>query len=271
MIGRNMLKTDRFPGGKHFAVTFSYDDGDKADRRLVEIFNNYGMKATFNLIPSRFDGETVVSSGEVSSLYAGHEIACHTYSHPHLERLPLTGQVREISLCRAALEQLSGGIVRGMATPYGGKNSDTVAAMNALGIAYCRNAGVSGGLSVPADFLDWTPSCHHTGAPAVIEKFRSEWIHQPWQYGGLLFIWGHSFEFDRANNWELAEQICSSLAGIDDIWFATNIEIYDYITAQRSLVISCDGDVIFNPSAVDVWVSQNGSPICIKGGETIRL
>ena len=271
MIGRNMLKTDRFPGGKHFAVTFSYDDGDKADRRLVEIFNNYGMKATFNLIPSRFDGETVVSSGEVSSLYAGHEIACHTYSHPHLERLPLTGQVREISLCRAALEQLSGGIVRGMATPYGGKNSDTVAAMNALGIAYCRNAGVSGGLSVPADFLDWTPSCHHTGAPAVIEKYRSEWIHQPWQYGGLLFIWGHSFEFDRANNWELAEQICSSLAGIDDVWFATNIEIYDYITAQRSLVISCDGDVIFNPSAVDVWVSQNGSPICIKGGETIRL
>lgn len=271
MIGRNMLKTDRFPGGKHFAVTFSYDDGDKADRRLVEIFNNYGMKATFNLIPSRFDGETVVSSGEVSSLYAGHEIACHTYSHPHLERLPLTGQVREISLCRAALEQLSGGIVRGMATPYGGKNSDTVAAMNALGIAYCRNAGVSGGLSVPADFLDWTPSCHHTGAPAVIEKFRSEWIHQPWQYGGLLFIWGHSFEFDRANNWEFAEQICSSLAGIDDVWFATNIEIYDYITAQRSLVISCDGDVIFNPSAVDVWVSQNGSPICIKGGETIRL
>ncbi|MEI3153536.1 MAG: polysaccharide deacetylase family protein [Eubacteriales bacterium] len=105
-----MLKTDRFPGGKHFAVTFSYDDGDKADRRLVEIFNNYGMKATFNLIPSRFDGETVVSSGEVSSLYAGHEIACHTYSHPHLERLPLTGQVREISLCRAALEQLSAGL-----------------------------------------------------------------------------------------------------------------------------------------------------------------
>lgn len=271
MIGRKMLKTDRFPGGKHFAVTFSYDDGDKADRRLVEIFNNYGMKATFNLIPSRFDGETVVSSGEVSSLYAGHEIACHTYSHPHLERLPLTGQVREISLCRAALEQLSGRLVRGMATPYGEKNDDTLVAMKAAGMAYCRNAGVSGGLSVPADFLDWTPSCHHTGAPAVIEKFRNEWIHQPWQYGGLLFIWGHSFEFDRADNWELAEQICSSLAGIDDVWFATNIEIYDYITAQRSLVISCDGDVIFNPSAVDVWVSQNGSPICIKGGETIRL
>ena len=266
-----MIKPDRYPNGKHFAVTFSYDDGDKADRRLVDIFNNYGMKATFNLIPSRFDGETVVSSGELRSLYAGHEIACHSYSHPHLARLPLTGQSREIALGRLSLERLSGRLVRGMATPYGEKNDDTIVAMKAAGMAYCRNAGVSGGLSVPADFLDWTPSCHHTGAPAVIEKFRNEWIHQPWQYGGLLFIWGHSFEFDRADNWELAEQICSSLAGIDDVWFATNIEIYDYITAQRSLVISCDGDVIFNPSAADVWVSQNGSPICIKGGETIRL
>ena len=266
-----MIKPDRYPNGKHFAVTFSYDDGDKADRRLVDIFNNYGMKATFNLIPSRFDGETVVSSGELRSLYDGHEIACHSYSHPHLARLPLTGQSREIALGRLSLERLSGRLVRGMATPYGEKNDDTIVARKAAGMAYCRNAGVSGGLSVPADFLDWTPSCHHTGAPAVIEKFRNEWIHQPWQYGGLLFIWGHSFEFDRADNWELAEQICSSLAGIDDVWFATNIEIYDYITAQRSLVISCDGDVIFNPSAVDVWVSQNGSPICIKGGDTIRL
>ena len=266
-----MIKPDRYPNGKHFAVTFSYDDGDKADRRLVDIFNNYGMKATFNLIPSRFDGETIVSSGELRSLYDGHEIACHSYSHPHLARLPLTGQSREIALGRLSLERLSGRLVRGMATPYGEKNDDTLVAMKAAGMAYCRNAGVSGGLSVPADFLDWTPSCHHTGAPAVIEKFRNEWIHQPWQYGGLLFIWGHSFEFDRADNWELAEQICSSLAGIDDVWFATNIEIYDYITAQRALVISCDGDVIFNPSAVDVWVSQNGSPICIKGGEIIRL
>ena len=266
-----MIKPDRYPNGKHFAVTFSYDDGDKADRRLVDIFNNYGMKATFNLIPSRFDGETVVSSGELRSLYDGHEIACHSYSHPHLARLPLTGQSREIALGRLSLERLSGRLVRGMATPYGEKNDDTLVAMKAAGMAYCRNAGVSGGLSVPADFLDWTPSCHHTGAPAVIEKFRNEWIHQPWQYGGLLFIWGHSFEFDRADNWELAEQICSSLAGIDDVWFATNIEIYDYITAQRALVISCDGDVIFNPSAADVWVSQNGSPICIKGGDTIRL
>ena len=35
--------------GKMKAITFSYDDGVTQDKRLIEIFNKYGLKATFNL------------------------------------------------------------------------------------------------------------------------------------------------------------------------------------------------------------------------------
>ena len=31
------------------SLTFSYDDGVTQDVRLIEIFNKYGLKATFNL------------------------------------------------------------------------------------------------------------------------------------------------------------------------------------------------------------------------------
>ena len=31
------------------ALTFSYDDGNEADVRLVSLLNTYGMKCTFNL------------------------------------------------------------------------------------------------------------------------------------------------------------------------------------------------------------------------------
>ena len=31
------------------AITFSYDDGVTTDLKLLEIFNKYGMKCTFNL------------------------------------------------------------------------------------------------------------------------------------------------------------------------------------------------------------------------------
>ena len=43
-----MIKFDRYKDGKRYALTFSYDDGCAQDRRLVELFNKYEMKATFN-------------------------------------------------------------------------------------------------------------------------------------------------------------------------------------------------------------------------------
>ena len=32
-----------FPGGKHKALTMSYDDGKEDDKRLVALFNKYGI------------------------------------------------------------------------------------------------------------------------------------------------------------------------------------------------------------------------------------
>ena len=37
-----------FPGGKAKALTMSYDDGKLQDKRLIGIFNKYGIKATPN-------------------------------------------------------------------------------------------------------------------------------------------------------------------------------------------------------------------------------
>lgn len=71
-----------FPGGKHKALTMSYDDGRTQDRRLVPLFNQYGIKGTFHLNSGFLGDERHVRPDEVSTLYAGHEVACHTVSHP---------------------------------------------------------------------------------------------------------------------------------------------------------------------------------------------
>ena len=73
------------------AVTFSYDDGITQDRRLVEIFNRYGMKCTFNLntgiqsAESFFQIEKVhierMEQEGLANLYRGHEIALHGLTH----------------------------------------------------------------------------------------------------------------------------------------------------------------------------------------------
>jgi peptidoglycan/xylan/chitin deacetylase (PgdA/CDA1 family) len=43
--------------GKRKAFTLSYDDGITQDIKLIELLNQYGVKATFNLNAGLFDNE----------------------------------------------------------------------------------------------------------------------------------------------------------------------------------------------------------------------
>jgi hypothetical protein len=52
------------------------------------------------------------------------------------------------------------------------------------------------------------------------------------------------------------------------MWYATNIEIVDYVSAMNSLRISVDETICYNPAAIPVWVEHNGQPVEIKPGET---
>ena len=99
-------------------------------------------------------------------------------------------------------------------------------------------------------------------------------IRKPW----LFYLWGHSYEFDVDNNWDRIEKFCETVGNRDDIWYATNIEIYDYAEAYRSLQTAADGTMIYNPTRTDVWFyddtvggSYNGDVYCVKSGETITI
>ena len=123
-----MVSFDRFKDGKRYALTFSYDDGCAQDRRLVELFNKYGMKCTFNFYSKYLCNPESrgIHPEEVRPLFVdhGHEIACHAYSHPHLERMLIKDQYDELMTDRINLEKASGTIIRGLAYPFGTYNND---------------------------------------------------------------------------------------------------------------------------------------------------
>ena len=103
----------RFPEGKDKAVTFSYDDAQIYDRRLVSIFDQYGMKATFHLNSGVLGEEGYITKDEVETLYANHEVACHAVTHPFFNELSQGMMVREILEDRRVLEKCTNRIVRG--------------------------------------------------------------------------------------------------------------------------------------------------------------
>lgn len=68
------------------------------------------------------------------------------------------------------------------------------------------------------------------------------------------------------------ESVLRLLSGSDKIWYATNLEIYDYMTAQRQLRVSADETILHNPTAIDVWVEKDRKEIIhIPAGKTVYL
>ena len=120
-----------FPGGKCKALTLSYDDGVRQDRRLVEILNRYGLTATFNISFGLFGVEergvssdpnvdvSKLEQQEALALYAGHEIAGHCLRHANLTGLGAPAAMYEILEDKKQLEHLAGRPLRSFAYPYG--------------------------------------------------------------------------------------------------------------------------------------------------------
>lgn len=267
-----MLKTiyTCFPQGKHKALTMSYDDGRIFDRRLVEIFNKYGIKGTFHLnggLFGRTDGR--ILPGQVKELYRGHEVSCHTYTHPTIERCPLTQVAQQIIEDRKILESLCGYPVRGMSYPNGSYSQDIIDMLPACGIEYSRVVGDTHNFAMPENFLKWKATCHHNRNLMENAKRFSQLFKKQYLY--LMYVWGHSYEFDNDNNWDLMEQFCSFIGGRDDIWYATNIEIVDYMNAAKALKFSAAGDMVYNPSAMSVFISVDDEILKIDGGETRNI
>ena len=116
--------------------------------------------------------------------------------------------------------------------------------------------------------MRWHPTCHHNHPRLfeLLEKFKKTTTPL-----ALFYIWGHSYEFSKDNNWDRMEEFCTAAGGDPDVWYATNIEIYDYVMALRALAFSADCTIVYNPTATDVWISANGTPTRIAAGAVVHL
>ena len=264
-----MIRFNRYKDGKRRAITMSYDDGMVYDFKLIEIFNKYGIKGTFHLNGYRYLNKNEAELKEIAEKYKGHEVSCHTITHPHLERMTTMLATRDIVEDKIMLEKMCGYIVRGMSYPYGKFDDDVVNCMKAAGMEYSRTTRSTNAFQLPADWMIWDPTCHHKGDLNGLWKTmedRLQWLDMP-----LMYVWGHSFEFNGDNNWNIIEEFCDKVSGNDDVWYATNVEIMDYVNATKQLKFSWDRKIIFNPTATDVWIEVDGQVVKIPAGETIYL
>ncbi len=263
-----------FPGGKHKVLTMSYDDGRDYDKRLIEIFNRYGIKGTFHInsglaSEQRYPGESRISLDEIAEVYRGHEVSCHTVFHPTIARSPIEQVALQVLEDRRALERAAGYPVRGLSYPNGSYSKEIVELLPKLGIEYSRVVGDTHDFGIPENFLLWKSTCHHNHN--LLEDGKRFIALNKTQYLYMMYVWGHSFEFPRDNNWELMEEFCSMVSGRDDTWYATNIQIVDYMKAAKNLKFTIDADRVYNPSFSSVWIEVDKKIVEIPGGAAVEI
>ena len=222
---------------KNKILIFSYDDGVTQDERMIEILNRYGIKGTFNINSELLGqpGELIregkkishdkVKPEDVRRIYAGHEVAGHTLTHP---RLPTTADdaevIRQVELDRKNLTELVGYEVTSFAYPCGGVNNDERVARlikKHTGIKNARTITSTFSFAPPKNIYRLNPTVSFYEEEERAFELAHKFVKMVTSNPKVFFVWGHSFEFDINNSWDRFEEFCALLGGHEDVCYTT--------------------------------------------------
>ena len=118
-------------GDKKIAISFDAAWGNEQTGKLIDILSEYGVKTTFFVVGSWVDKypESVKALDA-----AGHEVMNHSNTHPHLTRLDVAGIEKEINLCSAKIESITGKRPDLLRAPYGDYNDTVIKTVRRLGV-----------------------------------------------------------------------------------------------------------------------------------------
>lgn len=259
-----------FPGWRYKALTLSYDDGGAKDGQLAEIFNTYGIKASFNLIKN--------DTYDYQSWYSGHEVAAHSDMYMGTNETMaqnLGKQVETVDACIAEITDAKARVVEkfgdcnGFIWPYGAPDSERKTALMPTIKAlydYARPTTVTNDYSLPEDWYNWEVTCIQNTLALDEENTIINGFLEESNELMLLNVRGHSYEFDSdsyAVDWDYITSFAKSMGENDAVWKATNYDVYEYVNAMRKITLTDDGR-LYNPSNIDLYVKANGRNVLVE-------
>lgn len=229
-------------------VTTSWDDGYPSDLRVASLLAERGLRGTF-YVPVKNGKERVIGADEVRELVnVGMEVGAHTVNHVELTRLSASQLHHELTEGRAVMEQWTGSAVRSFCYPKGSFSPRLRPALRACGYRLARTTVAFRTdlafdpllMPVTLQFLPHSRSVHarHAikernalglvhwlrrlrGATEVPSLFAAA-LADVRSRGGVLHLWGHSWELDRLKLWDDLQRSFDLLASEPHALHRTN-------------------------------------------------
>jgi len=232
-------------------VTTSWDDGGVLDLRLAELLRGQGVGGTFywSVDSDRFPMPNKKASEKILALDM--EVGSHTMTHPDLTTLDGDALRWELAESKVRLETLTGQEVSSFCYPFGYFNRRVCEAVAAAGyrlgrttMGFRKDPG-SDPFHMPVSMQlfphgrrahvshaakerngiglgRWLTS-YRAGTDLV--ALTATALEEIRRTGGILHLWGHSWELEEYDLWESLEHILQTVSGHGDVSYVTNGEL----------------------------------------------
>ncbi len=112
-------------------VTVTFDDGwESVYTQAAPLLQKYGIPTTQYVLSGEEANKGYMTFDQIKALQqAGHDIGCHTQTHPDLTTLNATDLASQLTGCKSVLESKLGIPINDFASPYGSANPTTIAAI----------------------------------------------------------------------------------------------------------------------------------------------
>lgn len=147
---------------KEKLVAFTFDDGPnpKWTPLFLDVFRNYGAKATFYVIGSHLEQYPDIARRVCEE---GHELGNHSYSHPSFSKLSREGQLEELSRADQLIAGMTGRNPGTFRPPYLDVNDDLLEVSAERGYSVIHAANT--------ESRDWEDA---TSADHIVETSRAQ-------------------------------------------------------------------------------------------------
>lgn len=176
----------------------------------------------------RKDPRSKVKAEDVARIYRNHEIASHTLTHPYLTTLSDEEILYQILQDQKNLSELCGYDIVGLAYPGGGEKNNNKYVADFIhkntSIQYARTITSTYDFELREDLFRFDPTIQICETDKMFE-LAHEFIEMKTDTPKLLYLWGHSYEFDLNDTWDTMEEFCKLISGHNDMFYGTNKEV----------------------------------------------
>ena len=243
---------------KQIIITTSWDDGFALDIRIAELLEKYKLSGTF-YVPIKNPQREVMNSRMLVEISKKHEIGGHTVNHTFLNTVSRVVAKYEVAAGKAMLEDKLGKSINAFCYPGGKYSQRDIQLVKDAGFSFGRTTRLLHTTIDPSQQLMHTGMQTYNHSNVVLirhcmknlylspildyslfykenKNFRvlaESMLKRLFKNGGVLHLWGHSWEIEKYGLWTELEEVLKIMAFHEEISYMNNTECWNFLNTEQ--------------------------------------